>query len=227
MKQLRKRLTYANVMSSIAVFFVLTGATAFAATQLGKNSVGSKQLKKNAVTTAKIKNNAVTTSKIRNGAVSGAKINLGSLGTVPTAAHAGTADRATNANNADTVAGTTIRRIFYRSTSTTAATTVLSLNGLTLTATCEGGEPVLIARTSVGDSLIHSVTVNNSDETDYAEFDDFDPGETFNVFSGESDSAQTTFVYGNPSGATVTADLTIEEEDFSSSACGILGNAIG
>ena len=52
MKQIRQRLTYANVMSSIAVFFVLGGATAFAADQLGKNSVGSKQIKKNAVTTA-------------------------------------------------------------------------------------------------------------------------------------------------------------------------------
>ena len=31
MKPIRKRLTYANVMSSIAVFLVLGGATAFAA----------------------------------------------------------------------------------------------------------------------------------------------------------------------------------------------------
>ncbi|MGN6663507.1 MAG: hypothetical protein ACTHK6_04780 [Solirubrobacterales bacterium] len=54
MKQLRKRLTFANVMSMIAVFVAL-GATAFAATQLPKNSVGTKQLKKNAVTAAKIK----------------------------------------------------------------------------------------------------------------------------------------------------------------------------
>lgn len=227
MKQLRKRLSYANVMSSIAVFLVLGGATAIAADQLGKNSVGSKQLKKNAVTTAKIKNNAVTTSKIKNGAVSGAKINLGSLGTVPNAAHAGTADNAAHANNADTVAGSTIRRIFYRSTSTTTATTLLSLNGLTLTATCEGGEPELTATTSVANSLIHEVAVNNGDETFYEEFDDFDPGETFELFNGESDSAQTTFVYGNPTGASVTADLTIEEEDFANSACGILGNVIG
>ena len=48
MKQIRKRLTYANVMSSIAVFLVIGGATAFAA-GLAKNSVGTKQLKKNAV----------------------------------------------------------------------------------------------------------------------------------------------------------------------------------
>jgi hypothetical protein len=39
LKQIRKRLTYANVMSSIAVFLILGGATAFAA--LGKNTVGT------------------------------------------------------------------------------------------------------------------------------------------------------------------------------------------
>jgi len=76
-KQLRKRLTYANVMSSIAVFLVIGGATAFAA--LGKNTVGSKQLKKNAVTTKKIKNNAVTTPKIKNGAVTAEKLAAGAV----------------------------------------------------------------------------------------------------------------------------------------------------
>jgi hypothetical protein len=54
MKSVRKRLTYANVMSSIAVFLVVAGGTAFAATQLGKESVGTKQLKKEAVSLAKI-----------------------------------------------------------------------------------------------------------------------------------------------------------------------------
>jgi hypothetical protein len=98
--QIRKRLTYANVMSSIAVFLLLGGGAAFAAGKLAKNSVGSKQIKKNAVTSAKIKKNAVTTAKIKNGAVSGAKINLGTLGTVPNASHAGSADSATNATNA-------------------------------------------------------------------------------------------------------------------------------
>ena len=74
MKQIRKRLTYANVMSSIAVFLILGGATALAASHLGKNSVGTKQLKSNAVTTAKIKKNAVTAKKIKGNAVTGAKI---------------------------------------------------------------------------------------------------------------------------------------------------------
>lgn len=98
MKQIRKRLTYANVMSSIAVFLVIGGATAFAAGHLGKNTVGTKQLK----------NNAVTTAKIKNGAVTGAKVNAASLGTVPSAtnaSHATAADNATNANNAKLLNG--------------------------------------------------------------------------------------------------------------------------
>lgn len=85
MNQIRKRLTYANVMSTIAVFLLLGGATAIAAGGLGKNTVGSKQLKKNAVTAAKIKKNAVTMAKIKKDAVTGAKVNESTLGTVPSA----------------------------------------------------------------------------------------------------------------------------------------------
>jgi len=80
LKQIRPRLTYANVMSTIGIFLVLAGGTAFAAAQLGKNSVGAKQLKKNAVTTAKLKKNAVTQAKIKKGAVTGGKIADGSIG---------------------------------------------------------------------------------------------------------------------------------------------------
>ncbi len=58
-----RKLTYANVMASLAVFLVLGGATAIAA--LGKNTVGTKQLKNNAVTAKKVKKNAVTTGRSR------------------------------------------------------------------------------------------------------------------------------------------------------------------
>lgn len=99
MKKIRGKLTYANVVSTLCLFLVLGGGAAFAASHLGKNSVGSKQLKKNsvvaakikdgavsagklapnAVTTGKIANEAVTTGKIANDAVTGAKVNEGSL----------------------------------------------------------------------------------------------------------------------------------------------------
>lgn len=55
MNRMRGKLTYANLMSSLAVFLVLAGGTAFAASQLEKESVGTKQLKKEAVSLAKIK----------------------------------------------------------------------------------------------------------------------------------------------------------------------------
>jgi hypothetical protein len=79
MKPLRRRLTYANVMSSIAVFLVLAGGTAFAASQLGKESVGSKQLKKEAVSLAKINAAAKTSLKGATGAT-GAKGATGAEG---------------------------------------------------------------------------------------------------------------------------------------------------
>jgi hypothetical protein len=86
MKKQHGKLTYANVVATLALFIAIGGATAFAATQLAKNSVGTKQLK----------NNAVTTAKIKNGAVTGTKVKSSSLGTVPSA---------TNAENAGKLGG--------------------------------------------------------------------------------------------------------------------------
>src|SRR5262249_20971497 len=60
MKKVRGRLSYSNVVATVALFLAIGGATAFAAGKIGKNSVGTKQLKNNAVTTKKIKNQAVT-----------------------------------------------------------------------------------------------------------------------------------------------------------------------
>jgi hypothetical protein len=109
MKQIRKRLTYANVMSSIAVFLILGGATAFAAVQkIGANEIKANSIKtgkivKEAVTAGKIKNGAitetkiadgaVTTNKIANDAVTGDKVKESTLGEVPKAASAANAEK--------------------------------------------------------------------------------------------------------------------------------------
>jgi hypothetical protein len=110
LKHLRKRLTYANVMSSIAVFLVLGGATALAA-GLAKNSVGTKQLKKNAVTAKKIKKNAVTTPKIKNQAVTAPKLAPGAVTGSAIGAGSITNDKlAEGAVTGNKVAGGTIGR---------------------------------------------------------------------------------------------------------------------
>ncbi len=87
---MRPKLSFANVVSVLALFVAL-GGSAYAF-HLGKNSVGSKQIKKNAVTTAKVKNEAITGAKIKKGTLTGKQINASTLGTVPTALTATTAN---------------------------------------------------------------------------------------------------------------------------------------
>lgn len=139
MNRLKPHITYANVVASLALVLALTGGTAFAASQLAKNSVGSPQLKKNAVTTAKIKKEAVATAKIKqeaingslvkDGSLTGSDINLGSLGTVPNAATANTA------NTTNQITGFT-----YKGKNGDSDVTVLSdFNGLSLFASCTSG----------------------------------------------------------------------------------------
>ncbi len=123
MNALRKRLTYANVISSLALFLVLAGGSAFAASQLGKKSVGSKQLKKNSVTAAKIKKNAVTAAKIKANAIVGAKLKKGSVTGAKVAA--GTLTGANIANGSITGA-----QINAPSTVFTQATARLRIPGL-------------------------------------------------------------------------------------------------
>jgi hypothetical protein len=88
------KLTYANVMSTVAVIVAVGGATAFAAITLPKNSVHSKQIAKGAVKTSDIGKDAVT----------GDKVKESTLGKVPLAVHADSADSAATAASATNAA---------------------------------------------------------------------------------------------------------------------------
>jgi hypothetical protein len=92
-KRVRTKLTYANVMATIAVFMAMGGG-AVAATHLGRGTVGTTQLKAGAVTGAKVKNQSLT----------GADVVASTLGKVPSAGRADSAagaDHATTAGHAD------------------------------------------------------------------------------------------------------------------------------
>jgi hypothetical protein len=56
MHRIRGKLTYANVISTLCLVLLLGGGSAYAASQIGKESVGASQLKKGAVTPAKLSN---------------------------------------------------------------------------------------------------------------------------------------------------------------------------
>lgn len=78
MKQLSKHLSFANVVSCLALFLALGGAAYAAKTAM---KVKAKDIANGAVTTPKLHNGAVTTSKLRNRAVIGKKIAPGTVAT--------------------------------------------------------------------------------------------------------------------------------------------------
>lgn len=106
MKHLRARLSYANIVSTLALLIALGAGSAFAAGQLAPKSVGARQLRPGAVTADKIRKNAVTAPKIEaqavkqgkiaSGAVTGEKIASGAVTAAKIAAGAITPDKVTN-----------------------------------------------------------------------------------------------------------------------------------
>jgi hypothetical protein len=66
--RMQERLTYANVVATIALFVALGGG-AYAAVKLPANSVGAKQLKRAAVTGKKIASGAITSAKVKDGSL--------------------------------------------------------------------------------------------------------------------------------------------------------------
>jgi hypothetical protein len=86
------------VVACIALAIALSG-TSYAAFKLPARSVGAKQLRNGAVTNRKLARGAVTGSKVARQSLTGVQVNAATLGTVPNASHASSADNATTAQN--------------------------------------------------------------------------------------------------------------------------------
>ncbi len=72
------RLTYSNVVASLALFIAL-GGVGYAAVKLPKNSVGRSQIKKNAVIGSKVRTGSLTGSDVRNSSLTGSDVRNSSL----------------------------------------------------------------------------------------------------------------------------------------------------
>jgi hypothetical protein len=138
MNAVRARLTYANVIATIALFLAL-GGSAYAVTA-GKNTVKSKSIAKGAVKTSDIANKAVSSKKLKPGAV-------------PTNAIAA------NSINADKLGSVVTRK---------ATTALTDGTTNTATVFCKPGEQLLGGGSSIGagdifESASTPVQVNNHD----------------------------------------------------------------
>ena len=138
MKQIRTRLTYANVMSSLAVFLLLGGASAYAAKQQTKK-VGATQIKASAVTTAKIKNGAVDASKLKDAAVTAAKLGAAAVGAGNLAdGSVGTAKLAGDAVTGDKVNEATLSEVPSANSANPSAFARVNVNGIVDSALSKG-----------------------------------------------------------------------------------------
>jgi hypothetical protein len=119
----RRRLSYANVVASLALFVSLGGG-AYAMSRLPAGSVGTKQLRRHAVTATKVARNTLT----------GAQIKESTLGQVPLsrrsefASSAGFANNAGNAGNAGVAS-----RALTADTATTAAKATIAASAASAT----------------------------------------------------------------------------------------------
>jgi hypothetical protein len=71
---MKMKLSYANVVSTLALIIALSGGVAYATTKLPDRSVGEFQLRPGAVTAEKIRKNAVTAPKIKAEAIKQGKL---------------------------------------------------------------------------------------------------------------------------------------------------------
>ncbi len=96
--RLRSYLTYANVMATVAVFVALGGTTYAVATgsidggAIKNNTVRSKDIRNNDVTTRDLKDNSARGADVSDDSLTGDDVLESSLGTVPSAGTASTAD---------------------------------------------------------------------------------------------------------------------------------------
>jgi hypothetical protein len=81
MDRLRRHISYANVVSSLALFLVL-GGTAWA---VATNSIGTRQIKNNSVRSTDLRNGSLRSKDVLRGSLGGHAIKESALGKVPRA----------------------------------------------------------------------------------------------------------------------------------------------
>jgi hypothetical protein len=141
--QVGRKLSYANVMSTIAVFLALAGGATAIAMSLPKNSVKSKQIAKEAVKNSDIAKDAVTGDKVKEstlGKVPSA-VRADSAASADNAAHASSADIAAVANSIGSIPADSIAKEQTVSSGLFTGSLTVSVNGYgSFSLLCKAGD---------------------------------------------------------------------------------------
>jgi hypothetical protein len=151
------RLSYANVMATLAVFLGLGGG-AYAAVSLPARSVDTKHIKRHAVTRPKLAARAVDTHQLARRAVTLKRLSRGVRARLNRVGRPGPQGPRGPAG----AAGPSARRLNYRAdaTATPSRTTVLDVEGFAITAACvlDGGNVRLdLTLTSSEDAIVQDM----------------------------------------------------------------------
>jgi hypothetical protein len=195
LRRLRRRLTFANICSALALFIALGTGGAYAANTIGSadvidNSLLSQDIRNGTLTADDVANESLGTNRIKNGSLlgvdlandtlTGSKINESTLGQVPSA---GAADSATHADKAP-IEGTEVLWKLDPSNQTVQKTKTVSID-------CPAGKKA-IGGGGYGYSSVFSGTTND------------DVAITDNKPTGYVYSTGTNTGYAIPTGWTVT-----------------------
>jgi hypothetical protein len=232
---LRRRPSPSMIVALVALFVALAGTAtalpgrarvkkddisraAVRSVHIKSRAIQSKHIKSRAVTRSKIAKRAISSSEVGQDAITGTNIVESSLGTVPTA---------TNATNASKVNGRSVEKFAFVAPAGTGATTVLSLNGLTLTGACGAGTALSVtASTSISGAVIHSGGAQAAGTGAFYLADNpFNVGDPpFDVLGATPHEKEGTLTYARADGEVATATFLAED---TGSACVFAGTATG
>jgi hypothetical protein len=226
----------AMVVASLALAVAL-GGTAFAGpvarlisgSTIKPRSLPGNRLKNDTLTGKQIKEsslgtvpNATSATNATHAGTADSATNATNAANATNATHAGTADSATNATNAATagnanaVGGITVRKVFYApTTATPTPTTVLSLGGLTLNASCNGGTIAILVTSSVDHSHFASEMWNSAGGgggADGLHHTDFNTTNSDDL-TDQNDWGETSFTYTKPDGTIVNGQVSFDSSN--------------
>jgi hypothetical protein len=183
--------------------------------------VHGRHIKAHNVTRGKIARNAIDSTLVQKDSLRGSDIVESSLGNVPSA---------TRATTADQLNGLAVQKFAFRAGIGASTPNLVNLGGLALNAACNAGPALSVsATTTASGANIHSGGTwdATTSKTFYVEDDTFDVGETFDPLANavtNSTDLSGTLVYARQDGGVVTVDFLAEK---TASGCVFAGSAIG